>query len=539
MRNKLLFGVLLLLIIVLNDSECLKVRAFLFGLGGGGDNEKKKQEGSDVTQKQGESGKPEGVQGEHKQPSETPKQGDQGKSEGQQEHKSPNETPKQDDKGKPEGKQEENGSSTSNNEHGILPFIPSPPPPAPLFSNNSKSEPADQPGHHGSPEHSDHHGPPLHEGEEKKASNCSCSGEAKPTVDCCHEAIFGKSEGLETHNAKITGTITGTITDTTLVTKTGDLISIKNEPDRPVPESDKKEHPSTSSHETEIREHKDKDETVNKSKQLETKGESRFPNGAVFLPLVLDANTGQYGVELKSIDLLSMNKEEKIKPYDMLIPFLNEEGQIKFVTRRRLRQLVKSGLSKGLSDAFGKETHNFDGGNDDKETESVSSVLGYKDEKKDEKDEKKDEKDEKKDEKDEKKEEKDEKKEEKDENSGKGSSVVDAARNAAKSAKELLQEAESVLTGGSLFESSEKEKSDGKDKKEENKNDKEHEKDEDEGDNKNGDNKDSEDSKEDKKDENKDKGGDKDENDNKESSENSDEQDDIVSTHESEEEEEE
>lgn len=410
MRNVHILGFLLVLLLACTErGQSLKVKSFFFGLGGGDKKEEKSEGGKQEDSKPTQDTK--GVN----PAAEVSKSGDSHSSEGSP---PPLEEAKQHSGEKAPESSSAHSSESGEAGHDSLPRIPPslpPPPPPPAApaapesgqGGSSSSAPAPAPAQ----------------------SGCSCSAAGKPLSDCCHESVYGEKRPGEKRNATITGTITGTITDSILTAKTGDVISVKQQSDKPVPECDhsnKQQSVTTTTHEASASLHYQqgggKLPSLHASPDV---GKGKFPNGASFVPLVLDANTGQYGVELKTMDMLVTGQDEKIKPFDMLIPFVNENGQIRFVTRRRLRQLVKSGLSKTFSEGGSPFSHEA----------LAENAVELKEE--------------------------GEKKPEgaetpKEEHKEQEPSEAEKGKEAANSAKSLLQEAEAVLTGGSLFEPPEK-----------------------------------------------------------------------------------
>ncbi|TRY52494.1 Uncharacterized protein CTYZ_00002847 [Cryptosporidium tyzzeri] len=434
MRNSHFLGFLLLLLLVLSkQGEALKVKSFFFGLGGGDKkeekNENKQEQGSKSTQDTKGISPAAGVSKSEGNPSEnSSKPPEEAKKlEGSHPEEKPPVEAKKAEGGHSEEKPPENHPPAEGGEpkQDNLPFIPSPPPPPPSIA------PEHEPEHH--PSSSPPPPPPP-------PSGCSCGSE-KPLSDCCHETVYGEKKIGEKRNATITGTITGTITDSVLTAKTGDEITVKHNSDKPTPECERsnKQSVNTVTHEAHTNLHSVQSGKLPSLEASPNVGKSKFPNGANFIPLVLDANTGQYGVELKTMDLLVTGQDEKIKPFDMLIPFVNESGQIKFVTRRRLRQLVKSGLSKGFSEGVPPFTQ-------EAMVESAAEPKEDNEEKRSE----------------EKRNEEKRSEEKRSEEKSSESSAAEKGREAANSAKSLLQEAETVLTGGSLFEPSEKKEDDNK-----------------------------------------------------------------------------
>ncbi|KAL7065855.1 hypothetical protein ACR3K2_37060 [Cryptosporidium serpentis] len=271
--------------------------------------------------------------------------------------------------------------------------------------------------------------------------------QAKSITECCHKAIYGTSKNKSD--------ITESITEAASNVKPGDTVTLKSIIETPI-SVDNSNKPNFITNQVQ---HAIPSPIGNSSiSNLGVSNIISFPNGATFLPLVLDATSGQYGIEFKTMDLLIKGKDEKVKPFDMLIPFVSEHGKIKFVTRRRLRQLVKSGLSKGLEASNEKlddekllitdpNKEEVNQNNDDKNEDNKGN-----DEEKDKKDDKKD--DEKEDKRD------DGKKDEK------TNHITSTIEEAASGAKSLLQEAETILTGGSLFETSSNKSKISTDKKE-------------------------------------------------------------------------
>ncbi|KAJ1609089.1 putative signal peptide-containing protein [Cryptosporidium canis] len=430
MRNVHILGLILVLLLAFTEqSQCLKVKSFFFGLGSGDKKEEKHEDKNDGKHEDGP--KPTQDTNGVNPAAGVSKSGDHHSEEaghsGENSHPPENGHP-------PESSHPAESEAVKHEDHpgeASPPPPPSSPPPPPPPSPPS-SPPA--PGHQ---------------------SGCSCSAAEKPLSDCCYEAVYGENRPPERRNATITGTITGTITDSVLSAKTGDVISVKHDSDKPVPECghSQKQSVMTTTHEAHTNLHSLQNGKLPSLQSSPSAGKGKFPNGANFIPLVLDANTGQYGVEFKTLDMLVTGQDEKIKPFDMLIPFVNEDGQIKFVTRRRLRQLVKLGLSKGFSEGaatFSKEAVAEDAAEAERKPEEKSEEKPEKHEEKPE----------------EKPEEKHEEKPSQDHEKKEGeSSAAESGKEVANSAKNLLQEAEAVLTGGSLFESAEKKDDDKDDKK--------------------------------------------------------------------------
>lgn len=408
MRNVHVLGFLLVLLLTActERGQSLKVKSFFFGLGGGDKKEEKHEEKSEGG-KQEEGAKPTQDTKGVNPAAGVSKSGDHHSSESSS---SPSEEVKQHSEEKAPESSSSHMSEIEETKHDNSPFIP---PPAPAPPTTSPA-----------PESGSSSSPPPSPSSAPAQSGCSCSTAEKPLSDCCHESVYGEKKSGEKRNATITGTITGTITDSILTAKTRDVISVKHGSEKPAPECDhshKQQSVTTTTHEASAGLHSQQEggklPSLHASPDV---GKGKFPNGATFVPLVLDANTGQYGIELKTMDMLVTGQDEKIKPFDMLIPFVNENGQIRFVTRRRLRQLVKSGLSKSFSEGvspFSQEA-------------LAEGVVEHKED--------------------------GEKPKEKEEHK-KEPSEAEKGEEAANSAKSLLQEAEAVLTGGTLFEPLKKE----------------------------------------------------------------------------------
>ncbi|EEA05222.1 uncharacterized protein CMU_042960 [Cryptosporidium muris RN66] len=300
---------------------------------------------------------------------------------------------------------------------GLPPFIP---PPSPSNNQNIVSHP---------------------QNEVLDASKQLEIEQAKSITECCHKAIYGTSKNKSD--------ITESIIEAASNVKPGGTVTLKPIVETPTP-ADNSNKPNLVTNKVQ-----NAIPSPIGNISIPNSGNSNtisFPNGATFLPLVLDATSGQYGVEFKTMDLLIKGKDEKVKPFDMLIPFVSENGKIKFVTRRRLRQLVKSGLSKGLeasNEKLDDEKSLITDLNKEEVNQNNDKNEGNKgnDEKEDKQSVKDNEKD------DEKVNEKDNEKEDKkkDENTNTITSSIEEAESGAKS---LLQEAETILTGGSLFETS-------------------------------------------------------------------------------------